>query len=138
MLAATPEDAWTVAIAICARVSGDPGYVPLQGAPGLPLAAAPTRLGLLQTAGSPKASEGARRALVKAQERLSALGISIRSRVDDPSIEKLEQAIRVAVPITFQIGDWEWLWPVGTYAKRTGLSQAMRKRLNNARNMRAG
>lgn len=135
VLAATPEDAWTVAIAIGSRVGGDPGYLPLQGPPTLPPVKAPKRLGLLQTAGWSKASDGAKAALAGAQQRLLDLGVAVTSRADDAAIESLEATIADAVPVTFQVGDWEWLWPLGAYAKHAGLSEAMRKRLANARQM---
>jgi Asp-tRNA(Asn)/Glu-tRNA(Gln) amidotransferase A subunit family amidase len=135
VLAATPEDAWTVAIAIGSRVGGDPGHLPLQGPPTLPPVEAPKRLGMLQTAGWSKASDGAKAALAGAQQRLVDLGVAVTSRADDAAIESLEETIADAVPVTFQVGDWEWLWPLGAYARHAGLSEAMRKRLANARKM---
>jgi Asp-tRNA(Asn)/Glu-tRNA(Gln) amidotransferase A subunit family amidase len=135
VLAATPEDAWTVATAIGSRVGGDPGHLPLQGPIALPPAVMPKRLGMLQTAGWAKASEGAKAALAAAAKQLAALGIAVTTRSDDPTIETLEATIADAVPVTFQVGDWEWLWPLGTYAKHPALSEHMRKRLASARSM---
>jgi Asp-tRNA(Asn)/Glu-tRNA(Gln) amidotransferase A subunit family amidase len=135
VLAATPEDAWTVAIAIGTRVGGDPGHIPLQGPITAPPPVAPKRLGLVETAGWPKASAGAKAALAEAGKRLAELGVTVTARSDDAAIEQLEATIAEAVPVTFQVGDWEWLWPLGAYEKHAGLSEAMRKRLANARTM---
>jgi Asp-tRNA(Asn)/Glu-tRNA(Gln) amidotransferase A subunit family amidase len=129
VLAATPEDAWAVAIAIAERVGGDPGYPGLDGPPTPPQPAAPKRLAFLETAGWPKANEGARIAIAEARKRLSELGITIADRLDDPDIEAFEQTIAEAAPVTFAIGDWEWRWPLGSYARREGLSEPLRKRL---------
>lgn len=131
VLAATPEDAWTVAIAIGTRVGGDPGQMPLRGPVTLPEAVRPQRLGVLQTAGWAKASDGARSALAVAWKRLADVGITVAGRRDDPAIEALEQTLTEVVPVTFQIGDWEWRWPLGTYAKHPALSEPMRKRLQS-------
>lgn len=51
ILAAIPEDAWTVASAIVHRVGGDPGYVGLSGPVTAPAATPPRRLAALETAG---------------------------------------------------------------------------------------
>jgi Asp-tRNA(Asn)/Glu-tRNA(Gln) amidotransferase A subunit family amidase len=137
VLAATPDDAWAVAMAIAARVGGDPGYPGLDGPETLPPAKSLRRLAFLETAGWQKASEGARAAMAGACKRLSELGVTIATRRDDPAIEGFEQIIVEAVPVTFAIGDWEWRWPLGSYAKREGLSEAMRKRLASGMAMTA-
>jgi len=129
ILAATPDDAWSVAMAIAARVGGDPGHPGLQGPTGMPTAARPRRLAALQTAGWEKASDGARMAYGNACKRLSELGIVVEGRRDNPQVETFETVIAEAALLTFQIGDWEWRWPLGTYAKRQGLSDALRGRL---------
>ena len=129
ILAATPEDAWTVASAIVQRVGGDPGHPGLQGPATLPSPVMPRRLAALETAGWAKASEGAQAAFAGACQRLAALGVTIAGRRDDPAIESFEAAIAEAAPVTFQIGDWEWRWPLAIYAKREGLSETLRRRL---------
>jgi Asp-tRNA(Asn)/Glu-tRNA(Gln) amidotransferase A subunit family amidase len=138
VLAATPDDAWAVAMAIASRVGGDPGYPGLAGPPAMMQAVAPRRLALLQTAGWQAASAGARAAMAEACKRLAELGIAVVGRRDDPAIEAFEQVIVEAGPVTFAIGDWEWRWPLGTYAKREGLSEPMRKRLASGLAMTAG
>ena len=53
------------------------------------------------------------------------------------TIQSIQQAIAEAAPVTFQIGDWEWRWPLGSYAKRDGLSAPMRERLASGMAMTA-
>jgi Asp-tRNA(Asn)/Glu-tRNA(Gln) amidotransferase A subunit family amidase len=129
VLAATPDDAWNVAMAIATRVGGDPGYPGLQGPATLPPATAPRRLAFLESAGWEKASAGAKSAMTGARKRLTDLGVTVIDRQSDPAIEAFERSIVEAGPVTFAVGDWEWRWPLGTYAKREGLSEPMRKRL---------
>ena len=138
MLAATPDDAWAVAMAIATRVGGDPGFPGLEGPATIPPAKAPRRLAFLETAGWPKASDGARAAIADACKRLTELGVTVVGRRDDPAIESFERTIAEAVPVTFAIGDWEWRWPLGHYAKREGLSEPLRKRLASGMAMTAG
>ena len=137
VLAATPDDAWAVAIVIAERVGGDPGCLPLEGPPTIPPATAPRRLAFLETAGWPKASEGARAAMTRACKRLAELGVAVVSRRDNPTIESFETTIAEASPLTFAIGDWEWRWPLGSYAKREGLSEPLRGRLASGMAMTA-
>jgi Asp-tRNA(Asn)/Glu-tRNA(Gln) amidotransferase A subunit family amidase len=76
--------------------------------------------------------------MAEARKRLADLGITVIGRRDDPAIEAFEQVIVEAGPVTFAIGDWEWRWPLGTYAKREGLSEPMRKRLASGLAMTTG
>jgi Asp-tRNA(Asn)/Glu-tRNA(Gln) amidotransferase A subunit family amidase len=129
ILTETPEDAWGMAIAIASRVGGDPGFPGLQGPATMPAPVAPRRLAALQTAGWANASDGARDAFARACDRLRALGITVEGRADNPELEAFEAVITEASPLTFQIGDWEWRWPLGGFAKREGLSAGLRGRL---------
>jgi Asp-tRNA(Asn)/Glu-tRNA(Gln) amidotransferase A subunit family amidase len=129
VMAATPDDAWAVATAIATRVGGDPGFPGLAGPPIVPPATAPRRLAFLETVGWEKASDGAKSAMTDARRRLADLGVTVADRRSDPAIEAFEHSIAEAGPLTFAIGDWEWRWPLATYAKREGLSEPMRKRL---------
>lgn len=135
ILAATPEDAWTVAAAIVMRVGGDPGHPGLCGPSEIPPASPPRRLAMLETAGWQKASAGAHAALGQARERLLELGVAVGDRRNDASVAAVEDAIGDAIPVTFQIFDWEFRWPLGNYAKRNGLSEGMRRRLASAQQM---
>jgi Asp-tRNA(Asn)/Glu-tRNA(Gln) amidotransferase A subunit family amidase len=135
VLAATPEDAWTVASAIVERVGGDPGHPGLRGPIAAPAAQVPRRLAVLETSGWAKATAGARAAFAGARTRLGELGIALDDRHTDPDVEALEVAIADAVPLTFRIFEWELRWPLGSYAKHEGLSEAMRRRLAAGRKL---
>jgi Asp-tRNA(Asn)/Glu-tRNA(Gln) amidotransferase A subunit family amidase len=129
ILAATPEDAWSVASAIATRVGGDPGYDGLRGPIGIPTARKPRRLAVLETAGWSKASVGAHAAFAQARKRMSELDVILADRHSDRAIAVFEEIIAEAVPVTFQIFEWEFRWPLATYAKHDGLSEGMRRRL---------
>ena len=118
VIAATPGDIWTVASAIAQRVGGDPGFPGLGGPVLPPEAKAPRRLGVLQTGGWGKTTEGARAAFEGAKKRLSALGVALSDRESDPDIEALEQAIAGAQALTLEINAWEGAWPLGTYTAK--------------------
>jgi Asp-tRNA(Asn)/Glu-tRNA(Gln) amidotransferase A subunit family amidase len=135
MLAATPDDAWTVASVIAQRVGGDPGFAPLHGPLTAPPPRAPKRLALLQTSAWDKASPGAKAALDAARKKLTSLGVDVVDRSADPDLEALEHAILDVVPLTFRICDYEQLWPRGTYAKHEGMAEATRRRLAAAQTM---
>ncbi len=117
LLAATPGDAWVVATAISERVGGDPGFPGLFGPTMPPAARKPVRLAFVETGGWSKTTPGARQALTTARGRLEGLGIAIEDRGSDPEIEALEQAIADALQLTFDIYDWEFRWPLRSFAK---------------------
>jgi Asp-tRNA(Asn)/Glu-tRNA(Gln) amidotransferase A subunit family amidase len=135
ILAATPEDAWNVAMAIAERVGGDPGYPGLNGATPLQ-AQVLRRFAVFETAGWQKVSEAARSALTAARKRLEALGCEFADRRTDPQLDAFEFVIAEALPLTFRILDWELRWPLGSYEKYAGLSDALRKRLAGARKLK--
>lgn len=117
LLAATPADAWVVASAISERVGGDPGFPGLIGPTLPPAPRKPSRLALIETGGWSRTSPGARAALDGARERLQGLGIAIEDRRTDPAIEAMEQAIVDALELTFAIYDWEFRWPLRSFAR---------------------
>lgn len=133
LLAATPGDAWIVASAIAERVGGDPGFNGLAGPTLPPAPRKPARLAMLQTGGWQKTTSGARDALAGASAKLKSLGVEVNDRTKDPDIEAFEQHIDDALELTFKIFDWEYIWPIGTYAKdkNSGLSDVMRERYNS-------
>lgn len=139
-IAATLEDAWVVAREIARRVGGDPGFPRLAGPMTPPPAGKPRALALLETAGWPVASEGARHELERAVARLRAAGIAILSRRDTPLVEKIERALAEAMPITRAINEWEFVWPLNDYHRRdaSALSESMRERLKSAEAMDEG
>ncbi len=116
LLAATPGDAWVVASAISERVGGDPGFPGLIGPILPPAARKPGRLALVETGGWAKTTPGARAAFAEKRRQLEALGIEIADRHSDPDIEAFEQAIADALTLTFDIYDWEYRWPLRSFA----------------------
>lgn len=133
VIAASLADAWAVARAIADRVGGDPGYVGLSGEADLTRAVKPARLAVLETAGWAARSDGARRAFDGARERLSAAGVELVGRRDDPEIEAVEAAVADAFSMTRRINEFESRWPLGTYAERDAskLSATARERLRD-------
>jgi Asp-tRNA(Asn)/Glu-tRNA(Gln) amidotransferase A subunit family amidase len=139
-IAATLEDAWAVAREIARRVGGDPGFPRLAGPMTPPAAKKPRALALLETAGWPVATSGARQELERAVARLRSAGVAILTRRDTPLVEKIEQALADAMPITRAINEWEWVWPLNDYHRRdaSALSESMRGRLTSAEAMQEG
>ncbi len=117
LLAATPGDAWVVATAISERVGGDPGFPGLFGPTLPPAARKPSRLAHVETGGWSKTTPGARQAFAQARGRLEGAGIAIVDRRCDPEIEEFEVAIADAMDLTFAIYDWEYRWPLRSFAK---------------------
>jgi Asp-tRNA(Asn)/Glu-tRNA(Gln) amidotransferase A subunit family amidase len=139
-IAATLEDAWAVAREIARRVGGDPGFPRLAGPMTPPAAKKPRALAVLETAGWPVVTAGARQELERAVAQLRAAGVAILTRRDTPLVEKVEQALADAMPITRAINEWEWVWPLNDYHRRdaNGLSESMRERLKSAEAMEEG
>src|SRR5262249_60211224 len=96
---------------------------------GLPAAGSRPPLAVRKTGGGSKAGAGAHAAFGQARRRLGDLGVTRADRHSDRQIATFEQIIAEAVPVTFQIFEWELRWPLGCYAKHNGLSEGMRRRL---------
>jgi Asp-tRNA(Asn)/Glu-tRNA(Gln) amidotransferase A subunit family amidase len=131
LLAATPADAWVVASTIAERVGGDPGFDGLRGPILPPDPRKPARLSMLQTGGWERTTPGARSAIAAARRRLASIGVEIVDRDADPAIDRFEDIISDALALTFRIFDWEFRWPLATYAEGDprGLSDTLRKTL---------
>jgi Asp-tRNA(Asn)/Glu-tRNA(Gln) amidotransferase A subunit family amidase len=140
VIAATLEDAWVTAREIARRVGGDPGFPRLAGPMAPPPAKKPRAVAVLETAGWPAATAGARQELERAVARLRAAGVAILTRRDNPLIEKIERALAPAMPVTREINEWEWVWPLNDYHRRdaSALSESMRERLKSAEAMDEG
>jgi Asp-tRNA(Asn)/Glu-tRNA(Gln) amidotransferase A subunit family amidase len=140
VIAATLEDAWVTAREIARRVGGDPGFPRLAGPMAPPAGKKPRAVAVLETAGWPAATAGARQELERAVARLRAAGVAILTRRDNPLIEKIETALAPAMPVTREINEWEWVWPLNDYHRRdaSALSESMRERLKSAEAMDEG
>src|SRR5262249_25393569 len=136
-IAATLEDAWAVAREIARRVGGDPGFPRLAGPMTPPAAKKPRALAVLETAGWPVATAGARQELERALARLRSAGVAILTRRDTPRVEKAARALADPMPVTRPINKWEWVWPLNDYHRRdaNALSESMRERLKSAEAM---
>ena len=138
VLAATLADTWTVARAISLRAGGDPGYPGLSGPIELPAAAKPKRVALLETAGWPDATEGAKQALNEAREKLRAADMDVIDRSSSTAVDGVETAIANARELSMQINAWEGHWPLNTYARdmdKSKLSASAVGRLEEAQGM---
>jgi Asp-tRNA(Asn)/Glu-tRNA(Gln) amidotransferase A subunit family amidase len=69
--------------------------------------------------------------MAAARQRLTSLGVEIVDRDADPAIDSFEDTIADALALTFRIFDWEYRWPLATYAEGDprGLSETLRKTL---------
>ncbi len=136
-IGATLADTWAVLRAIADRTGGDPGFVGLTGDVDFSKRTKPLKLGVLETGGWGQTTEGARKAVGSARQRLQVKGVHVMSRGDDPDIEAVEQALTDALPLTMAINAWEGRWPLNTYADLDAkkLSEAARGRLKTAEAM---
>ena len=73
-IGATLADTWAVLRAIADRTGGDPGYAGLTGDVGFTERTKPLKLGVLETGGWGATSEGARKAVLSARQRLVVKG----------------------------------------------------------------
>ncbi|MDA0652169.1 MAG: amidase, partial [Proteobacteria bacterium] len=138
VLGASLADTWTVARAMSLRAGGDPGYPGLSGPIELPAAVKPKRVAFLETAGWPRATNGARQAMADAREKLRAADIDVIDRTSSSAVEGVEKAIATARELSMQINAWEGHWPLNTYARdmdKSKLSSSAVGRLEEARKM---
>jgi Asp-tRNA(Asn)/Glu-tRNA(Gln) amidotransferase A subunit family amidase len=122
-------EVWAAGLAIAERVGGDPGHRALSGPAAPPQPRAPARLALLETAGWPNASDGARAALAAARRRLEAEGVEVVGREDDPELDRFERRIEDADALTNAINAWETRWPLASY-RRIDAARVSERRLN--------
>ncbi len=137
-IAATLDEAWSVAREISARVGGDPGYPGVSGPTVRPAARRPQTVAVLETAGWEAADDAARAALLDVRGRLAAAGIGCIDRRSNEAVAAVEDAIADAVTLAHAVNAWETRWPLNTYARdmdRSGLSAAMLGRLDAAEAM---
>ena len=117
-LAATLAEAWSLAYEMAFRVGGDPGFIGLVGPAQAPGAAKPRKIAVLDTVGWAAATDGAKRAVEKAIERLAAAGATVVTRKSSPAVAAVEQAIGEARERSLAINAWESRWPLNTYRDR--------------------
>lgn len=129
-------DLWNVASEVGLRMGGDPGYPGLYCERGyIPGPKKPTRLAVLQTEGWPRVDEPARQAFMKALDKLSAEGVILVNRDEDPNIEALEEAISSAIQVSLDITAWEHRWMVENLAESRpdAIGTFLKRHIDNAR-----
>ena len=138
VIAATLEDAWAAAKAITERCGGDPGFVGIRGPLTLPAATLPPVLAFLETPGWILATADAMIQLNAALAQLRAAGVTILDRHSSAVIDAIETALLDARPLSMKINEWEFRWPLNTFARdmdHAKLSAIMQQRLVDAERM---
>ena len=136
--AATLEETWQIARAITSRVGGDPGYPGVSGPMDAPAPQTPRRVALLYTAGWERTVDDAKQALKDVRARLESAGIEVVEGRRDDRVAKVEDAISGGVELSRGLNNWDFRWPLNTYARdmdRDGLSQQALERLAAAEAM---
>jgi len=136
--AATLEETWQIARAITARVGGDPGYLGVSGPMDAPTATLPKRVAILETEGWERTVPDAKEALNDARRRLEEGGIEVIDRTSHSGVAAVEAAISGGVELSGGLNNWDFRWPLNTYAKdmdRNKLSEQARERLEEAETM---
>jgi Asp-tRNA(Asn)/Glu-tRNA(Gln) amidotransferase A subunit family amidase len=104
------EDMWAVAIEIALRAGGDPGREALTGPIALPGAEKPRVLAVMETEGWSALDDGSRSAFEQVLAQLTAAGVKILRRTDDPDLESFESALAGAGALAIDITAWENHW----------------------------
>ena len=136
-LAASIEDAWIMLREIVDRVGGDPGYGGLIGPSAPPPATKPKRLAVIESPGWPKVAPDTIAAFESAIDRLDKAGVAIMRRRAHAGLDKVENSLGRAMPVSQAINGWETLWPLKSYRARdpSKLSQFSLDRLAEAEKM---
>ncbi|MDC0033427.1 amidase [Alphaproteobacteria bacterium] len=138
VLGASLADTWTVARAMSLRAGGDPGYPGLSGPINLPAASKPKHVAFLETAGWATITDGARRAMDTARQKLQAADIDVIDKTSSSAVKSVEAAIATARELSMQINAWEGHWPLNTYSRdmdKSKLSTSAVGRLEDAQKM---
>ena len=114
---ATLEETWEIARAITARVGGDPGFMGVSGPIEAPEAEMPKRVALLFTEGWERTVDDAKEALLDARKRIESAGVKVLEKSEDDSVARLEVSIEGAVELSGGLNNWDFRWPLNTYAK---------------------
>ena len=118
--AASLEDMWSVAYEIAQRGGADPGYPGLYGPQTLAPAVMPRSLIVLQTEGWSQCKDSTKSAFAALLDQLCDEGVSILTRKDHQSIERLERSIDNSNRLCRIICSCELRWALRAY-QRTGL-----------------
>lgn len=120
IIGATLEDTWRVASQISLGV-GSPGYGFLNGASAtLPAAVKPRKLIRLYTRGWTEIDSSTEEAFEEVVTALTAAGVEIIGKDDDPRVAAFEAALERGVDGAFDIVAYEMKWPFQEYIARFG------------------
>jgi Asp-tRNA(Asn)/Glu-tRNA(Gln) amidotransferase A subunit family amidase len=138
VLANTLDDIWVICHAIAEAVGGDPGCLAFQGGAAPAPAQRPVALGVVETAGWPKAAPAARERLAAFRAWAEKRGVRVLDRRSTPALAAFETAIADAMEVSTAINAREFVWPLAAVAKRSAhlLSPSMKERLEQGRTMR--
>ena len=114
----TLADMWIASHCVSRIAGGDPGHPSLAGPPTLPRPVKPDRLIRLDTAGWAATTEQTRAAFEDYLGTLSAAGIEIVRRTDDPEIEAYERDLVTLRDVMTLMLTYEARWPLEMYADR--------------------
>lgn len=126
VLGAGLADIWHTAVAIAARVGGDPGYPTLTGGD-LPAAVTPRALVLLEPASS------------QLDSFVTSAGIPVLNRQNHDGVARLEKELTGALSKGRDIINYEsrWLVDAITAQDATGLSESLKSRIDGVRSVTA-
>jgi Asp-tRNA(Asn)/Glu-tRNA(Gln) amidotransferase A subunit family amidase len=126
VLGAGLADIWHTAVAIAARVGGDPGYPTLTGGD-LPAAVTPRALVLLEPASS------------QLDSFVTSAGVPVLTRQNHDGVARLEKELTGALSKGRDIINYEsrWLVDAITAQDPTGLSESLKSRIDGVRSVTA-
>ena len=128
IIGATLEDVWRVASQISLGMAS-PGYGFMNGASAtLPLAVQPQKLIRLYTRGWTEIDSNTEEAFDEVMEALTAAGVEIVSKNDDPRVAAFEDALERDIDGSLDIVAYEMSWPFKDYIARYG--KAIGKRIH--------
>jgi Asp-tRNA(Asn)/Glu-tRNA(Gln) amidotransferase A subunit family amidase len=120
IIGATLEDVWRVASQISLGI-GSPGYGFLNGAGAtLPLAVQPQKLIRLYTRGWTEIDSKTEAAFEDVIDALTAAGVEIVSKKDNPRVAAFEDALERDVDTALDLVAYEMKWPFQDYIARYG------------------
>lgn len=124
VIGASLADIWCTSYNMVERCGGDPGHAGLFGSEEMAGPARPARLIKLETPGWALATDNARQQLDSKLGALSAAGVEIVSRENDPELDAFEKSIEDILQFGFDIIGFESRWPLKSvaYRDRQGLS----------------
>lgn len=111
-MAASLEDAWTLAHTISTVAGPQPGYRPLDGESTLPAAVKPKAFVRIDTEGWKDTDHESRAVFDGMMARLQKAGVAILTRQDHPDIAAFDDMIESAGEVLVNVTGYEMRWPL--------------------------